>query len=235
MPLYQLGTEVAFPPPELATEEGLLAVGGDLSQARLLKAYALGIFPWYGEDDPILWWSPDPRMVLFPAEFQPSRSLRRLAQSGRYTLKADTAFDEVIEACATVPRPGQEGTWITREMESAYRDLHQAGYAHSIECWDGATLVGGLYGLSLGSSFFGESMFSNEPNASKLALWTLVAQLLRWNFTMIDCQIHTPHLESLGARCIPRHTFCKMLAESNETPTRVGAWELDNDLFSMSE
>ncbi len=212
-------------------EDGLLAVGGDLSRERLLAAYREGIFPWYGEGDPILWWSPEPRTVLFPKEFRPSRSLRRLGRSGRFEMRMDTAFDEVIVACASVPRPGQEGTWITAAMERAYSDLHRAGYAHSVECWEGGRLAGGLYGVSLGRSFFGESMFSNVSNTSKLALWALSAQLVRWNFSLIDCQIYTEHIAGLGAISVSREEFQRLLREGLQVETHKGRWQLDSDIF----
>jgi len=230
MPLFQLTSDLAFPRPELAEPEGLLAVGGDLSVERLLLAYSLGIFPWFGEGDPILWWSPDPRMVLMPADFHVSDRLRRLHRQRKYRVMLDTAFPKVIAACADQPRPGQDGTWITREMEEAYIAVHQAGFAHSVEVWDGARLVGGLYGISLGTGFFGESMFSVEPNTSKLAIWTLAEQAKRWGFPFIDCQVHTPHLERLGGRDIPRRRFLKLLKEAVAQPTRRGKWSLDDDL-----
>ncbi len=231
MPLFQLTSDLAFPRPELAEPEGLLAVGGDLSVERLLLAYSLGIFPWFGEGDPILWWSPDPRMVLLPEDFHASRSLRKLHRQRRYTLKLDTAFAKVIAACADQPRPGQDGTWITREMEQAYIALHEAGFAHSVECWDGTRLVGGLYGVSLGACFFGESMVSHEANASKLAIWALVEQLRRWRFTLLDCQVHTPHLQSLGGRDLPRKRFLRLLKDAVAQPTRRSPWRFDDDLW----
>ena len=231
MPVFQLTDKLIFPSPELATEDGLLAVGGDLSRDRLLAAYREGIFPWYNEGDPILWWSPEPRMVLFPNEFRPSRSLRRLGRSGRFEMRMDTAFDDVIVACASVPRPGQDGTWITAAMERAYCDLHDAGYAHSVECWEGGRLVGGLYGVSLGRCFFGESMFSKVSNTSKLASWALAAQLVRWDFSLIDCQIYTEHIAGLGARPIHREEFQHLLHIGLEAETRRGRWHLDTDVF----
>lgn len=234
MPVFQLTDELVFPSPDLATEDGLLAVGGDLALDRLLLAYKEGIFPWYSEGDPILWWSPDPRMVLFPGEFRPSRSLRRLGRTGRFRITADSAFAQVIEACATMPRQGQDGTWITSAMERAYSDLHAAGYAHSVECWDGDRLVGGLYGVSLGRCFFGESMFSKVSNTSKLAMWALVEQLERWNFSIIDCQIYTEHIAGLGARSIPREEFRRLLRQGLQNETRRGRWQLDTDAFEKS-
>ena len=235
MPLFQLTSEMAFPKPDLAEPEGLLAVGGDLSVERLLLAYSLGIFPWFGEGDPILWWSPDPRMVLFPADFHASERLRRLHRQRKYHVALDTAFPKIIAACADHPRPGQDGTWITREMEEAYAALHWTGYAHSVEVWDGARLVGGLYGVSIGTAFFGESMFSVEPNSSKLAMWTLVEQVKRWGFQFVDCQVHTPHLERLGGRDIPRKHFLKLLKEAAAQPTRRGPWRLDDDLAAAMD
>lgn len=234
MPVFQLTDELVFPPPDLAAEEGLLAVGGDLARDRLLLAYRGGIFPWYSEGDPILWWSPDPRMVLFPSEFRCPRSLRRLGRTGRFRITADRAFDRVIEACATMPREGQDGTWITRAMASAYSDLHAAGYAHSVECWENGRLVGGLYGVSLGACFFGESMFSKVSNTSKLALWALVEQLERWNFSIIDCQIYTDHIAGLGARSIPREEFGRLLRQGLENETRRGRWQLDTDALGKN-
>jgi len=234
MPVFQLTHEPTFPNPMLATEDGLLAIGGDLTQARLIEAYGRGIFPWFGEEDPILWWSPDPRMVVFPEEFKVSRSLRRTARGGRFTLTSDMAFEKVIAACADVPRAGQDGTWITAEMEGAYVDLHRAGYAHSVECWEDDRLVGGLYGVSLGACFFGESMFSLQPDASKLALWALVEQARLWEFRMIDCQIHTDHLASLGARSISREEFLRKLEDGLRAETRVGAWHLEAGILDGS-
>ncbi len=235
MPLFQLTSDLAFPRPELAEPEGLLAVGGDLSVERLLLAYSLGIFPWFGEGDPILWWSPDPRMVLFPADFHVADRLRRLHRQRKYRVTLDTAFPKVIAACADQPRPGQDGTWITREMEEAYTALHWTGFAHSIEVWDGTRLVGGLYGVSLGACFFGESMFSIEPNTSKLAMWTFAEQARRWGFQLIDCQVHTPHLARLGARDIPRKKFLKLVKESLVSETRRGPWVLDADLSAAMD
>lgn len=235
MPLFQLTPEIAFPRPELATREGLLAVGGDLSVERLLLAYSLGIFPWFGDGDPILWWSPNPRLVLFPGDFHVSQRLRRLHRQRKYRVTLDTDFPKLIAACADQPRAGQDGTWITREMEEAYTDLHYAGFAHSVEVWDGPHLAGGLYGVSLGGCFFGESMVSRAPNTSKLALWTLVEQVRRWGFQFIDCQVHTPHLASLGAADIPRARFLKLLKAAVAQETRRGPWRLDEDLLAAMD
>lgn len=227
MPVYRLTEEVVFPPPELASKDGLLAVGGDLSQERLLLAYSMGIFPWYSQGDPILWWSPDPRMVLVPHEFKVSKSLRKISRRGVFAVTMDQAFDAVIRHCADVPRSGQDGTWITEAMQEAYGTLHRAGYAHSVECWQKDELVGGLYGISLGACFFGESMFSTVSDASKVALLALVEQLTKWRFTLIDCQIHTLHLSRLGARTMNRTDFLRRMREGLKTKTRLGPWVLD--------
>jgi leucyl/phenylalanyl-tRNA--protein transferase len=235
MPLFQLTDDLVFPPARLATREGLLAVGGDLSAERLLLAYSQGIFPWFAEGDPVLWWSPDPRMVLFPESFHAAQSLRRLHRERRYRLTLDTAFAGVIAACANAPRPGQDGTWITREMEQAYIRLHKAGFAHSVECWEDERLVGGLYGVSLGLCFFGESMFSRAPNSSKLALWALCEQVRRWGFALIDCQVRTEHLATLGAREIPRKRFLALLEQALQTETLRGPWQFDADLWTATE
>lgn len=229
MPVFRLTKRVAFPPANLATEDGLLAVGGDLSVDRLLLAYREGIFPWPSDNTPLLWWSPDPRMVLFLDEFHCSKRLRRVINSGVFRVTADTAFDQVIRHCATVPREGQDGTWITDDMAAAYTAVHHAGYAHSIETWRGDTLVGGLYGISLGACFFGESMFALEADASKVAMARLVERLRMWNFGFIDCQVHTAHLARLGARNIPRGQFLRLLENGLETPTRVGPWSMEGE------
>jgi leucyl/phenylalanyl-tRNA--protein transferase len=213
MPVYQLPDEIVFPPVEYAMESGLLAIGGDLSPARLLAAYREGIFPWYSSGEPILWWSPDPRFVLFPHELHVSRSMRRLLKKGSFRISFDECFRGVIAACGQ-SRPGQDGTWITSAMQEAYITLHEMGYAHSVEVWHEGTLVGGLYGVSLGRSFFGESMFSTMANASKAALITLVSRLQGLGFDLIDCQVESPHLASLGARAVSRRDFCALLKES---------------------
>ncbi len=224
MPLYRLNRSVEFPDPNLALPDGLLAVGGDLREERLLNAYAHGIFPWYSDGEPILWWSPDPRMVLLPHELHVSKRFARDVRRTPYRVTLDTAFADVMRVCARVPRRGQNGTWITREMTAAYCGLHGAGYAHSVECWDGETLIGGLYGVSLGRCFFGESMFALEPNASKIALARLVELLISWDFALIDCQVHTDHLERMGARNMPRVEFLRRLKAGLDVPTRVGPW-----------
>ena len=220
----------AFPDPRRAGPEGLLAVGGDLSPERLLLAYSMGIFPWYSEGEPILWWSPDPRLVLEPRSFHASRSLRRALRRQRYETRADTVFAEVIDRCARKARPGQDGTWITPEMRKAYVDLHRLGFAHSVESFEGGSLAGGLYGISLGSAFFGESMFSESANASKAALACLAANLAAWDFDFIDCQVPTRHLVGLGAREVPRSEFLSRLEAALAKTTRPGPWRLDPGL-----
>ncbi|MEJ2642573.1 MAG: leucyl/phenylalanyl-tRNA--protein transferase, partial [Desulfosarcinaceae bacterium] len=208
-----LSDKLAFPPPHLATREGLLAVGGDLSPERLILAYKNGIFPWYNPGEPILWWSPDPRLVLFPRELHVSHSLRRLLRKKKFQVTFNTRFREVIGACAKAKRRAGEGTWITPEMQSAYIRLNDLGYAHSVEAWQDGRLVGGLYGLALGRFFFGESMFTKVSNASKVAFVTLVKRLTALEFNLIDCQVYTQHLVSLGAREIPRKEFLKRIQE----------------------
>ncbi len=224
MPVFSLPDKLIFPPSHLAEDDGLLAVGGDLSESRLLLAYSMGIFPWYSDDSPILWWSPDPRLVLLPEELKISRSLRQTMKKGGFNVTVDTAFDSVIRNCAAVQRGNDGGTWITDEMIEAYIRLHHSGYAHSVESWYEGELAGGLYGIALGSAFFGESMFARKSNASKVAFVTLVQQLLKWKFTLIDCQITTAHLMSLGAHEIPRSEFMKMLGSALTVPTRKGKW-----------
>ena len=195
----------------LLDPNGLLAVGGSLSVNSLVKAYSLGIFPWFSDDQPILWWSPSPRMVLNPKDTHFPRSLKKLARKTPFKITCDTCFSEVIDACSDIDRPDQDGTWITDEMRDAYLDMHDAGYAHSIEAWQEGKLVGGLYGIALGGAFFGESMFSGVSGASKIAFATLSEQLKEWGFVLIDCQIHTAYLESFGAQEIERNVFEKKL------------------------
>ncbi len=228
MPVYLLSDEIVFPPPDLATREGLLAIGGDLCQERLLQAYSMGIFPWYTENEPIMWWSPDPRLVLYPDEIRISRSLRKTINKGLFKITMDQVFNQVINQCAGAPRKIGEGTWIVPEMIEAYCQLHVSGYAHSVEAWQKDTLVGGLYGVSLGKSFFGESMFTHVTDASKVAFVALVDHLKTLSFDLIDCQVTTEHLISFGAREVPRQTFLKQLKESLETPTIEGKWELSS-------
>lgn len=271
--LSLLRDHTPFPPVDEALREpnGLLAIGGDLSPERLLDAYRHGIFPWFNADDPILWWSPDPRMVLFPREFKVSRSLRKTLARRDFEVSMDTAFERVMRACAA-PRAGQAGTWIHEEMIAAYTALHRMGYAHSVEVWmpgspaplqievetgrqranhedstistarneqashqgidDELDLVGGLYGISIGRMFYGESMFSRRTDGSKIALAHLAAQLTRWNFGMIDCQMNTPHLASLGAREIPRAEFIRRLQELVHYNNQESPWEFEHDLFA---
>jgi leucyl/phenylalanyl-tRNA--protein transferase len=225
-----LDADDPFPPVDLALREpnGLLAAGGDLSSRRLLDAYARGIFPWFGEGDPLLWWSPDPRMVLPVRELHVSRSLTRLIRSARFRVTLDAAFRDVMTGCA---RPDDTGTWITKDMIKAYSELAALGYAHSVEVWADGELVGGLYGVALGRMFYGESMFSRRSNASKVALVHLVRQLERWGFEVIDCQMSTAHLASLGARDIPRHEFLKWLRRLVKLPDTPSPWTLDADLM----
>jgi len=213
----------------LAEPNGLLAAGADLSLPRLLEAYRNGIFPWFGHDQPILWWSPDPRMVLFPAELKVSRSLARTLRNARFEVRADTAFDAVIEGCRQ-PRRGESGTWITEEMAEAYGTLHRAGFAHSVETWLDDKLVGGLYGVALGRAFFGESMFARVSDASKVALVALTRQLQHWGFGVIDCQMNTSHLASLGAREIPRAEFTRRLRELVHYAPVPVPWRLESTI-----
>jgi len=217
-----------FPPVESALTDpnGLLAAGADLSAARLRDAYARGIFPWFGDDDPVLWWSPDPRMVLHLDELRVSRSLRKTMRSGRFRVSSDTAFEAVMRACAE-PRDGQDGTWITEDMHAAYATLAREGVAHSIEVWREESLVGGLYGIALGRMFFGESMFTRESDASKVGLVTLVSGLRRWGFELIDCQMSTAHLASLGAREVPRAHFLRQVHRLTRLPSVPGPWTLE--------
>ncbi len=225
-----------FPPVDLASPEGLLAIGGDLRSERLLAAYRHGVFPWYNEEQPILWWSPDPRAVLFLEKLKVSRSLKKTLRRGNFTVTMDTRFREVIEACSGT-RSQQEtpGTWIHPEMIEAYCLLHEKGYAHSVETWLDEELVGGLYGISLGGGFFGESMFSRISDASKVALVYLVRQLQRWDFDLIDAQVSSDHLTSLGAEDIRRSKFMDLLQVTLEKPTRIGLWQFDEDLEEIPD
>jgi leucyl/phenylalanyl-tRNA---protein transferase len=228
MPIFRLLDEAVFPPPDYADPSGLIAVGGDLSSERLLEAYRLGIFPWYSEDQPILWWSPDPRFVLELEDFHVSRSLRKTLRKRIFQVTLDRAFEEVITACAAVPREGQNGTWITPEMQEAYIHLHGLGYAHSVETWLEGDLVGGLYGVSLGKGFFGESMFHRKTDASKVALTVLVEKLKSWKFHFIDAQMSTDHMKSLGAKEISRRIFLKQLRSALRHPTKRGKWRIND-------
>jgi leucyl/phenylalanyl-tRNA--protein transferase len=228
MPIFRLTDELLFPPPELTEDNGLLAVGGDLSAKRLLLAYSMGIFPWYSVDDPVLWWSPDPRLVLLFEDLKVSRSLMQKIRKGIFRVTFDTAFEQVIRNCASIHQKDDGATWITPEMIDAYIGLHRSGYAHSVETWFEGELSGGLYGVSLGSAFFGESMFTKKSDASKVAFVTLVRQLMKWDFTLIDCQLPTAHLKRLGAREIPRDDFLSMLRFALKAPTKKGKWELES-------
>lgn len=228
MPIFRLPREpTVFPDPRHAEPDGLLAVGGDLSPRRLLAAYAEGIFPWFNEDSPILWWSPDPRLVLRPADLHVPRSLTRTLRRGVYRVSADTAFRRVIRACSTKERPGQEGTWITPEMVEAYEELHRLGYAHSFEAWEGEALAGGLYGVSLGNAFFGESMFSDRPDASKVAFVRSVRWLAERGIQLVDCQVRTEHLVRFGARDVPRERFLAELKRVLRAPPLLGKWRVE--------
>jgi leucyl/phenylalanyl-tRNA--protein transferase len=221
-----------FPPLRAALREpnGLLAIGGDLSRERLLEAYRHGAFPWYSRGQPIFWWSPDPRMVLFPDEMKISRSLAKRLKKGDYEIRSDTAFRAVMEACAATTRLDQDGTWIVPEMVEAYCDLHEHGYAHSVETWIDGKLAGGLYGVAIGGMFYGESMFHHATDASKIALVHLVRHLNKHGYGMIDCQMHTPHLASMGARAISRDIFAEHLAELVNLPHTAGKWEFRDTL-----
>ena len=209
--MFLLTKELFFPPTEMADEDGLLAVGGDLSTERLLLAYSSGIFPWYNEDEPICWWSPNPRFVLYPDELKVTSSMKTVLQNGKYRFTTNRAFSQVIQNCKMVSRKGQDGTWISPVMQQAYTTLHELGYAHSAEAWLDGKLVGGLYGIRLGRIFFGESMFSLQTNASKFAFINYIHHLQKENVQLIDCQLHTNHLESLGARMITRQLFIETL------------------------
>lgn len=221
-------TDLRFPPVDRASPEGLVAVGGDLRPERLLEAYRHGIFPWYNDDQPILWWSPDPRAVLFPAKLHIPRSLKRSLRLGGFTVTLDTNFRAVMEQCAG-PRPQypEGGTWITPEMIEAYGQLHEQGHAHAVETWRNGELVAGLYGVAIGGAFFGESMFTKVPDASKVALVHLVRQLQAWGFTLFDCQQSSPHVKLLGAEDIPRREFVTHLAAAIKFPDRRGRWQFD--------
>lgn len=225
--LFHLSQQLRFPSPGLASDEGLLAVGGDLSEQRLILAYRTGIFPWYSDGDPILWWSPNPRLVLFPEDFHISRSLKRVLKKQTFHITFDTAFRQVVAGCAG-RRTGAEGTWIVPEMAAAYQRLHHIGVAHSVEVWQDDALAGGLYGVSLGGSFFGESMFSRASNASKVALAALIRSVRKWDFDMVDCQVTSAHLLRMGAKEVSRKVFLEMLELSMEKPTRVGRWHPDS-------
>ena len=223
---YRIPEAHVFPDPQLADDDGLLGVGGDLNPARVALAYQLGIFPWYSEGLPILWWSPDPRLVLLPSELRVSRSLEKRIRNGPFRVTADRAFADVIHRCAAVPRPGQSGTWITQDMLASYIALHEAGRAHSVEAWVGDVLVGGVYGVVAGAVFCGESMFSVQPDASKVAFVALVRSLARWGCPLIDCQVRTEHLARFGAREVPRTEFLERLADGRSGTLPGGPWSI---------
>jgi leucyl/phenylalanyl-tRNA---protein transferase len=226
VPVYLLSdTIIDFPPPHLASKDGLLAVGGDLSKERLILAYRMGIFPWFSNGDPILWWSPDPRLVLYPSEIKISRTLQKVIKKNVFSVTMDTAFDEVINQCAQIRLQQNQGTWIVKDMIDAYCKLHRAGFAHSMEVWQQEELVGGIYGVSLGRCFFGESMFSRVSNASNVALVKLAKFLGELSFDLIDCQVPTEHLIRFGAREIPRTLFLNQLEISLNAPTQKGKWK----------
>ena len=222
-----LGDELAFPPAEAALPSGVVAVGGDASPQRLLLAYSRGIFPWPHGRLPLLWYSPDPRFVLPLDAVHVGRTLRRVVRAGTYRITADTAFDDVVAACALTPRPDQDGTWITDELRAGFRALHERGHAHSVEAWQDGELVGGLYGVALGGVFCGESMFAHRPDASKVALVTLLANLRRRGATLLDCQVHTEHLERFGAVEWPRADFLDALDDALREPAPPAPWQLD--------
>lgn len=225
MPVFLLGEKPVFPPAELADKEGILAVGGDLSPERLINAYRHGIFPWFSEGDPIIWWSPDPRLVLLPGEIHVSKSMAKILKKNPFRLTCDRSFESVIKKCSA-PREKQKQTWITQEMMEAYIDLHNLGLAHSVEVWQQKRLVGGFYGVALGKCFFGESMFFEVANASKFAFIKFAGKLFERGFLLVDCQVPTEHLKSLGAREIPRAKFLLILKESLRYETHKGKWDI---------
>jgi len=225
MPVYQIPDELIFPDSALAEDDGLLGVGGDLSPERLLLAYANGIFPWFSKGEPIMWWSPDPRCVLRPEKLKISTSLRQALKKGNYEVRFDTCFEEVVRQCSAAKRKGQRGTWITKEMQEAYVKLHELGFAHSTEVFMDGELAGGLYGISMGMTYSGESMFHLRPEASKIALYHLVERLKAWKFALIDCQVTNQHLLSLGAEEMPRKEFLKQVIRDRGKPGHKGRWE----------
>src|SRR4051812_3590301 len=230
MPVFRLDDRLVFPPVHLA-EDGLLALGGDLRPERLLLGYTQGIFPWYAENLPILWHSPDPRMIMTTRDLVIQRSLRKAIRKRPYELTIDKAFSDVLLGCAESPRPGQTGTWLIPEMIDAYMKLHDLGFAHSFEAWTlEGELAGGLYGVSLGAAFFGESMFARGPDASKIAYVASVRQLDAWKIGLIDCQVHTDHLERFGAYEVPRLEYLQLLTRALDEPTKRGRWKIELDL-----
>ena len=225
MPIFWLSNEhLTFPPAHLAEAEGVLAIGGDLSPERLLTAYRIGIFPWFNPNEPILWWCPDPRFVLYPDQLKVSKSMRPYFNKNKFTITIDQHFEQVMTLCGQQYRPGQNGTWITDDMIDGYTTLHKQGYAHSVEVWQDETLVGGLYGISLGKVFFGESMFSKVSNASKFGFISLVRLLQDRGFWLIDCQQETQHLASLGAESISRDHFLEILKRNEKEKSIMGSW-----------
>jgi leucyl/phenylalanyl-tRNA---protein transferase len=227
MPIFRIPDRHLFPDASLADPSGLLGVGGDLDPKRVLLGYRLGIFPWYSVGQPILWWSPDPRTVVEVDKLHVPRSLRKTMRKGEYRVTLDQAFETVIDHCAAAARPGQEGTWITEEMRQAYLSLHEQGHAHSVEAWFDGEVVGGLYGVAVGSLFCGESMFARRADASKVAFVRLVEQLAAWGFPIVDCQVHTSHLERFGAFELPRSEYLARIAGLVKGPGRVGRWSFD--------
>ncbi len=223
MPVYLLNEEIVFPNPEEAVEDGLLAIGGDLHIKRLLLAYSNGIFPWYS-DDIIMWWSPDPRLIMIPDELIVSKSLKKTIKKEKFTIEFDKNFNDVIDLCSCTPRKNEDGTWITTEMKNAYIKLHELGFAHSVETYFEGRLVGGLYGISIGKAFFGESMFHLMSDASKVAYFYLVEKLKEWDFKLIDAQIKTDHLITLGAKEISRNDFLKLLSNCLSQDSHIGKW-----------
>lgn len=230
MPLFRLSSRLEFPPANLARSDGLLCIGGDLSTKRLLLAYKNGIFPWFSDEEPILWWSPNPRLILFPNQIHISKSLKKTIRKQRFTIKVNTAFEQTIMSCSKPRQENQAGTWLVEEMISAYIRLHEKGHAHSIEAWEGSSLVGGLYGICIGGSFFGESMFSHKADASKLSLVALARYLYSKNFDLIDCQVTTDHLLSMGATQIQRDLFLKIIGQSVKRKDMIVNWDSGKEL-----
>jgi leucyl/phenylalanyl-tRNA--protein transferase len=233
MPIFRIPRQHIFPDPAMADPNGLLGVGGDLDAHRLVYAYRMGIFPWYSDGQPVLWWSPDPRLVVFPDELHVPRSLGKRIRRGDFTITLDTAFRRVIDACAQKSRPDQPGTWITMEMRDAYVRLHEMGIAHSCEAWDGDVLVGGLYGVAIGRMYCGESMFTDRSDASKIAFVHLTRQLQRWGYPIVDCQVHTEHLARFGAREISRGEYLNQIGDlvDEEASSPLGTWHFDEDFI----
>jgi leucyl/phenylalanyl-tRNA--protein transferase len=227
MPVYVLTEDLVFPPPEGASPEGVVAIGGDTSAERLVLGYSQGIFPWPHRDLPLLWFSPDPRFVITFDHAHVGRSLRKRVRSGAFEIRSDTAFAEVVEGCAQAPRPGQDGTWITEDIRRGFCELHDLGFAHSVEAWLDGELVGGLYGVALGKSFCGESMFATATDASKVATVALLGNLCHWGFHFVDCQVYTDHLARFGAEEWPRRRFLRALREAVAEPSRRGPWTLE--------